>query len=126
RAFTAVEVPASDEAILADPTRAGGWKRWALGAAVLAALGVGAFRFFPVDEDVIRAGGEDTAARTDDEAGGLPVPREDARTGLLPGISEPGADNDTEGLSAYLANANQQLRDGRLLSPPNANAWDSL
>src|SRR5690606_7068793 len=30
------------------------------------------------------------------------------------------------GIGAYLANAEQQLRDGHVLEPPNANAWNSL
>ena len=32
----------------------------------------------------------------------------------------------SEGLGVYLANADQQLKDGQLLAPANANAWDSL
>ncbi len=32
----------------------------------------------------------------------------------------------SQGIGAYLANADQQLRDGQLLLPANANAWDSL
>lgn len=31
-----------------------------------------------------------------------------------------------QGIGAYLANADQQLREGQLLAPANANAWDSL
>ena len=119
KGFVAVEVPA---AIEADPAakQARNWKPWILAAAVVAALGIAAFRFFPVEDDVIRA--NPAAVATSSDANGLPSPETDARTGLMTGISEGG----TEGLAAYLANAGQQMRDGHLLSPANANAWDSL
>ena len=116
KGFVAVEVPASIEADTA-AKRPVNWKPWALAAAVLAVLGIATFRFFPVEDDVIRA---QPAAGT--AAGGLPSPEADARTGLMTGMSE----GSTEGLAAYLANAGQQMRDGHLLSPANANAWDSL
>ena len=120
KAFTAVEVLATGDT--EQPAkRPVDWKRWAIAAAVLAAVGVAAFRFFPVEDDVIRAPAA-TAGGT--APNGLPAPQADARTGLLPGIGEQAGD--TEGLAAYLANASQQMRDGHLLSPPNANAWDSL
>ena len=120
KGFVAVEVPATIEsdAVAKQP---GNWKPWALAAAVVAVLGIAAFRFFPVDDHVIRAdpAGAPTA---NDARNDLPSPDTDARTGLMTGMSE----GDTEGLAAYLANAAQQMRDGQLLAPANANAWDSL
>ena len=120
KGFVAVEVPATIEsdAVAKQP---GNWKPWALAAAVVAVLGIAAFRFFPVEDDVIRAdpAGAPTA---NDARNDLPSPDTDARTGLMTGMSE----GDTEGLAAYLANAAQQMRDGQLLAPANANAWDSL
>lgn len=120
KGFVAVEVPATIEsdAVAKQP---GNWKPWALAAAAVAVLGIAAFRFFPVEDDVIRAeqAGAPTASAASND---LPSPDADARTGLMTGMSEV----DTEGLAAYLANAAQQMRDGQLLAPANANAWDSL
>ena len=121
KAFVAVEVPNLVEADAQAKPRSG-WKPWAVAAAVLAVAGIAAFRFYPVEGDVIRASPATTA--TDTATGGLPSPQADARTGLLTGMGE--GEGTTEGLAAYLANAGQQMRDGHLLSPPNANAWDSL
>jgi tRNA A-37 threonylcarbamoyl transferase component Bud32 len=124
KGFVAVEVPAA-AAIESDlPGKpSAGWKPWALAAAVLAVLGIAAFRFFPVEGDVIHAKPDATATRP---GNGLPSPQADARTGLLAGIGDSATEGNTEGLAAYLANAGQQIRDGNLLAPPNANAWDSL
>ena len=119
KGFVAVEVPTTIETDTA-AKQPGNWKPWALAAAVLAVAGIAAFRFFPVEDDVIRANPANVA--TGSTANGLPSPDTDARTGLMTGMSEGG----TEGLAAYLANAGQQMRDGQLLSPANANAWDSL
>ena len=119
KGFVAVEVPAALETDTAAKQPAN-WKPWALAAAVVAVLGIATFRFFPVEDDVIRANPAGVAAGT--TGAGLPSPEADARTGLMTGMSEGG----TEGLAAYLANAGQQMRDGHLLSPANANAWDSL
>ena len=119
KGFVAVEVPATIEPGPA-AKQPGNWKPWALAAAAVAVLGIAAFRFFPVEDDVIRATPAGVSASS--AANELPSPDADARTGLMTGMSEGG----TEGLAAYLANAGQQMRDGHLLSPPNANAWDSL
>lgn len=122
KAFVPVEVPTTvDLDPQAKPPRSP-WKPWALAAAVLAVAGIAAFRFYPVERDVIHAA--PSSAATGTTAGGLPSPQADARTGLLTGMGE--GEGNTEGLAAYLANAGQQMRDGNLLSPPNANAWDSL
>jgi hypothetical protein len=53
----------------------------------------------------------------------LPAPAADGQTGVMPQLN---AEPDAESVAAYLANAEQQLREGRLLAPRNANAWDSL
>ena len=124
KAFVAVEVPAA-VALDSDPVAKprAGWKRWALAASVLVVLGIAALRLFPVESDVIRA---QPASVASDTGRDLPSPEADARTGLLAGIGDSAAEGNSEGLAAYLANAAQQIRDGHLLSPPNANAWDSL
>lgn len=54
-------------------------------------------------------------------SGELPAPSANASEGVL-GINP----TNSAGMSAYLANAEQQLRDGSLLAPANGNAWDSL
>ncbi|GHB98178.1 serine/threonine-protein kinase [Thermomonas carbonis] len=122
KTFVAVEVPTAVEMDpQAKPPRSS-WKPWAVAAAALAVAGIAAFRFYPVERDVIHAPAAGTVSGT--PGGGLPSPQADARTGLLAGIGE--GEGNAEGLAAYLANAEQQMRDGNLLSPPNANAWDSL
>ncbi|MEF9979188.1 MAG: bifunctional serine/threonine-protein kinase/formylglycine-generating enzyme family protein [Thermomonas sp.] len=122
KAFVAVEVPAISEATL--PAKQGmRWKPWALAAAALAIVAIATARFYPIESDVIRAAGPDSATNGV-AGGGLPSPQADARTGLMTGMGE--GEGNTEGLAAYLANAGQQMRDGQLLSPANANAWDSL
>ena len=121
KSFVAVDVP-----VIADnplPTPRSQWKSIALAAAALAVLGIAAFRYFPVEGDVIQ--GRPATAANQTAADHLPSPQGDALTGLLAGISD-SDESETEGLAAYLANAEQQIRDGQLLSPPNANAWDSL
>ncbi|HSD16057.1 MAG TPA: serine/threonine-protein kinase [Thermomonas sp.] len=118
KGFVAVEVPATIEAE-PSPTQRKTWKPWLLAAAVVAALGIATFRFFPVVDDETRTPPGEVAGT---EGAGLPSPPAEARTGLLTGMGEAG----TEGLAAYLANAGQQIRDGHLLAPANANAWDSL
>ncbi len=97
------------------------WKAVALAAAALAtvaAVAIGLPRLL-VQENVA------IPAQTDADAGlagDLPVPSAQAGEGVL-GIVAPAS---TAGISAYLANAEQQLRDGHLLAPLNGNAWDSL
>ena len=120
KGFVAVEVPVTIEAGPA-AKRTAHWKPWALAAAVVAVLSIAAFRFFPVEDDVIRAD-QAGAPVSSTASNDLPSPDADARTGLMTGMGE----GDTEGLAAYLANAAQQMRDGQLLAPANANAWDSL
>ena len=123
KAFAAVDVPTVIDTDLPATPRMR-WQRWMLAAAVLAVLGVATFRLFPVEGDVISASSGTVATGTADN--GLPSPQADARTGLLSGIGESEGEGNTDGVAAYLANATQQMRDGHLLSPTNANAWDSL
>ena len=122
RQFTAVELPAVADAatqpVQAAPSRAG---RWALAAAfALAAAGGGIWW-------LSQGGGSPATATTAAVApsGTLPAPASDARTGVLAELGVPAAEG-AEGVAAYIANAEQQLREGHLLAPPNANAWDSL
>ena len=123
RNFGVVEVrmPAIDTAA-AEPAGGFGWARWAFGLAALVAIGFGIFQFIGG-----REGGPapmqataDTDASTTADA--LPAPAADAQTGLF----DAAAPVDGSGIGAYLANAEQQLREGRVLAPPNGNAWDSL
>ena len=124
RNFGPVEVPApTDDDAPAQPARRAGWKPWALAAAAVAALAFGAHALrgsrtdtLPASEDVARA--QAPAARGE----ALPAPAADPQTGLSE--AAPGAD--ASGIGAYLANAEQQLREGHLLAPANGNAWDSL
>ena len=62
-----------------------------------------------------------------DAVPGLPAPEADAAGGVLAmpeATLASGQSASAEG-AAYVANANQQIADGRLLAPANANAWDS-
>lgn len=120
--FVEVRLPAADDDAPERTTGGFGWKHWAFGGVALAALAFGIVRFM--------AGGEENAPATqatasaDMAANGdaLPVPAADAQTGLFDASSAP----DGSGIGAYLANAEQQLREGHILAPPNGNAWDSL
>lgn len=121
RTFAAVEVPASWSPAAAS---APGAKRWLLigaGAAVLAALGVG------LGYVATRGDGSPAApiAALPDAASAPPtVPPDVLGEDALPAQGEPIIAGGS--VAAYIANAQQQLRDGHLLAPRNANAWDSL
>ncbi len=126
--FGIVEVPAQTKEAEAGNSgpRGVGWKPWALAAAGLAgviALVIGVPRLLdPGDAVPVKA---ELAAITGigmDKQNDLPVPRANAGEGVLGGITP----STTAGIDAYLANAEQQLRDGHLLAPTNSNAWDSL
>ncbi|MEO6227659.1 MAG: bifunctional serine/threonine-protein kinase/formylglycine-generating enzyme family protein [Thermomonas sp.] len=103
-----------------------GWKPIALAAAGIAgviALMIGLPHL--LDHEEVRPG----VAESADIAGvgasmpsDLPVPSASTGEGVLGGIDT----GTTAGMSAYLANAEQQLGDGKLLAPTNGNAWDSL
>lgn len=128
--FGVVEVPPPTVTATnaADPTRRGiGWKPIAVGASALAAVIVLLFglpRLLGHDGNPL-PGHADAAVTADLGARGaddLPMPSANARNGVLGEITPA----TSAGMSAYLANAEQQLRDGRLLAPANGNAWDSL
>ncbi len=102
------------------------WKRLALATAVLAAvialvIGVPRLRGH---QDVLPGAGELTAtARVGaHQQNALPVPSANTGEGVLGGMNS----DTSAGIAAYLANAEQQLREGHLLAPTNSNAWDSL
>ncbi len=118
RNFGLVDVPLPNtDAPASTPSRGFGWKSYAFGAVALAALAFGIVHF-------MGGGAASSSAETDNTsaANGLPTPDADAQTGLLGGT----AGVTGTGIAAYLANADQQLREGRILAPANANAWDSL
>ncbi|MDI1252064.1 bifunctional serine/threonine-protein kinase/formylglycine-generating enzyme family protein [Thermomonas sp.] len=101
-----------------------GWKPVALATAVLVGVVVLAFglpRLLSQGSDAL-PGQPETTGIDASTSGGLPVPSAKAGEGVLGGINP----TTTAGMSAYLANAEQQLRDGQLLAPTNGNAWDSL
>ena len=116
RAFTAVEVPAAAR----EPEAAARRPRWLLaGIGAIAALALAA-GYLSMRESTSQPPAGTPSA---DAAGatGLPVPAEGAVTGLGDPLAAAGGS-----VAAFVANAEQQLRNGALLSPANANAWDSI
>lgn len=93
----------------------------AVGITALAALALGLLQFMPGQETTAPAGTPIAAPDTADTASVAPA--DGAQPSMPPGTD---AAHLTTGLSAYVANAEDQLRTGRLLTPPNANAWDSV
>ena len=119
--YVDVQMPPTGESV-ARASGGFGWKPWALGAAVLAALAFGAFHFLHGRDAAAPQAADVAIAAAPASGGGLPAPAADAQTGLFgdnPGV-------DASGIGAYLANAEQQLRESHVIAPPNANAWDSL
>ena len=116
RGFTAVELPA--EPAVANKT--GGGRRWVIPAALaaVAALALAVLLLRPSTQPDPWQGLPDAAT-----ADALPAPAAGAQTGVMPELN---AEPAGESVAAFIANAEQQLREGRLLAPPNANAWDSL
>lgn len=118
KVFAAVEIPANFN-MQATPTSRH-WLRPVLvaGAALMATgvlwMGASFFRPSPFLAKPTPAAAPTLAAAA---ATVTPPPLDD-------NASAPIAASDL-GLDAYLANAQQQLRAGQLLAPPNANAWDS-
>lgn len=126
RAFTMIEVPAlTDAAQTARATSRGA--RIGLAAALLLALGIGGGWWLTRDagHSPAAAAAADAASRSPEA--NLPAPTADAAGGVLamPGAALAAASTTTAEGAAYVANANQQIAEGRLLSPANANAWDS-
>ncbi|MGV8944301.1 bifunctional serine/threonine-protein kinase/formylglycine-generating enzyme family protein [Thermomonas sp.] len=122
--FGVVEVPPPSPHTETNPARRGTRLRpIALAAAALASLAVlaiGVPRLLHDGSDASSAHPEvvATAGMPND----LPAPSGNAGEGVLGTITP----TSTAGISAYLANAEQQLRNGQLLAPANGNAWDSL
>lgn len=135
RNFGAVEVPAPKIATTASNAHGTaadhgtGWKPFAVVTGVLAAVFALAFFGLPrlLDQSGQIAPGQAEVATTTSTdpgtPGALPVPSANARDGVLGDVS---ISSTSTGTNAYLANAEQQLRDGHLLTPANGNAWDSL
>jgi len=117
-----VQMPSLDKA--ASPAASGGfgWKSWAFAAAALAAIAFGIVHFMGGRQAAPTATQSNANADAAATGDALPAPATDAQTGLF-GETAP---SDGSGIAAYLANADQQLREGHVLAPPNANAWDSL
>lgn len=116
RAFAAVEIPAAWTQ--ATPP-AGPRLRWPLvgaGAAVLVALGLGLAYWNPREAGA-------PAAPSPAASPAATAPSTAAGDDLAALTADPVAGGS---VAAFVANAEQQLRDGRLLAPRNANAWDSL
>ncbi|MEO5630189.1 MAG: bifunctional serine/threonine-protein kinase/formylglycine-generating enzyme family protein [Thermomonas sp.] len=112
-----VTMPGTDDATAT--TGGIGWKPIAIGAAMLVALALGLPRMLGNREPVAPVQVPAPIAAT---SNALPAPSAEAHNGVLAGIEPANA----SGVGAYLANAEQQLRDGKLLAPANGNAWDSL
>ena len=117
RGFVAVEVP-SDAPMAPQRQRRHGW---ALAAALVAIAG-GALAFLLARPDAPTGRWQHLPDAAPADVG-LPAPEAGAQTGVLPGL---GTEPTGESVTAFIANAEQQLREGRLLAPPNGNAWDSL
>lgn len=117
RGFVAVEVPAD---LPAPPPEGRRWRRWALPVALVAAAAVATATLLvrPSSKPDPWQHLPDAATAED-----LPAPDAGAQTGVMPELN---AEPDGESVAAFIANAEQQLREGHLLAPPNANAWDSL
>lgn len=128
RQFAAVELPPMQDAGAPQATapRAGPGL-WALAAAAsVAAVAVaGGIWWASHGGGGPSAPSTQAVAANDQRSNGLPAPASDARTGVLAELGAPAGEG-AEGITAYLANAEQQLSEGHLLAPPNANAWDSL
>ena len=123
RNFGYVELPmsADEPAHGSAPGGGFGWKPWAIGAAALVVLAFGINRLMDT-RDAAAPAAQDTASASAGSGDALPAPAAGAQTGLFDAAATP----DASGIGAYLANAEQQLREGRILAPPNGNAWDSL
>ena len=123
RQFVAVEPPlamASDEPAARRPFWQSGWLLLALSVLAIVAISL----FLIPNEDVIRVPRSQAAPiATPAEP---PAGNTATATDAAPVAATDPAAIASGGLNAYLANAEQQLREGRLLAPPNANAWDSL
>lgn len=119
--FIDVPVPAADEGLLAPPARTARWAPYVIGAAALVAVAFGAVHFVGGRESQAPSAAVASAVPAA-PADTLPSPTAGAQTGLF----DTATATDAAGIGAYLANAEQQLREGHLIAPANDNAWDSL
>ena len=128
KAFEAVEVPADYQppATRAGQT-AGLRKRLAIAAVALVAAAAGLAYVFEPHLGSTPQPATQTASPQGPVAPGdaLPAPAGDAGQGVLPLVNAV-TGHAAPSVDAYIANAEQQLRNGLLLAPPNGNAWDSL
>ncbi|MEO5963652.1 MAG: bifunctional serine/threonine-protein kinase/formylglycine-generating enzyme family protein [Thermomonas sp.] len=124
--FGVVEVPPARNDGTPRARRSIGWKPIAVATALLAgvvAMTTGLPGLLGAGGDALPGQPEATPADMHGSAAGdLPVPSATAGEGVLDEIHATA----TAGISPYLANAEQQLRNGQLLAPANGNAWDSL
>lgn len=118
KAFMAVEVPAV--ALEMQPAKPRPrWLLAGLGGAAVLAIAAGYFALHePAPPAPASAAATDAVGALD-----LPTPAEDAVTGLG---TPPASDAAAASVAAFIANAEQQLRSGALLTPANANAWNSI
>ncbi len=126
KAFGSVEVPTAFAPEPSAPVRKSGAGRGlALVAGLLVVLAAGAY----FGQDLIRSKLQGAPAATDATPGAAATSASESTASATPGATAEPAASDvfpSQGLGVYLANADQQLRDGHLLTPANANAWDSL
>ena len=121
RGFGRVEVPAQADAPASAAAR-GPRLRLALASAATVAIAIAGAWWWTARDAAPAA-----ASPAIDAAPVLPAPAVDAAGGVLAmpeATMSSGQSASSEG-AAYVANANQQIADGRLLAPANANAWDS-
>jgi serine/threonine protein kinase len=126
KAFTAVEVPAMPEpaTLAATPTasRRGLWLA-AMGSVAAAALGLAYYLQLtaPPAPSIIQPPSPSTAAHP-----AASVPASPNSPALAAPVTTAAPDHTDLGITAYVANAEEQLRTGQLLEPSNGNAWDSI
>lgn len=115
RAFAAVEIPAAWTQATPSATPRWRWPVVGAGAALLVALGLGLAYWRQPDAA--------SAPQAPVAALAATPPSAEAGEALEAAPADAGT---TGSVAAFVANAEQQLRDGRLLAPRNANAWDSV
>ncbi|WP_297829262.1 bifunctional serine/threonine-protein kinase/formylglycine-generating enzyme family protein [Thermomonas sp.] len=125
KAFGTVEVPRGYTYVPETPEQSGGSKRTlVLAGGVLALVIAGAYFGW--------SRWHDGTASSTPEAGAAAAESDPAQAQTTAGSATPDPASSAldafpgQGIGAYLANADQQLREGQLLAPANANAWDSL
>lgn len=124
KAFGAVEVPKGYTSAPETPERSGRSRRtWMLAGSVLAlVVAAGYFGWSRWS----RGDASSTPATVAAAAGTDGAQTGAASTAVAPPASSALDVSPGQGIGVYLANADQQLREGQLLAPANANAWDSL